>query len=38
VDDDLDELKKRIDKKDWKRIEHLTLGGWDGEHSLIKTF
>jgi len=38
VDDDLEGLKKRIESKKWDKIEHLTLGSWDGEHDLIKFF
>lgn len=38
VDDDMDSIKQRVETKDWKRIEHLALGSWDGTHSLIKLF
>ena len=38
VDDDVETIKQRVESKDWKRIEHLTLGGWDNDHELIKQF
>lgn len=38
VDDQKEDIKKRVEDKKWNDIIHLTLGGWDGEHKLVKDF
>ena len=38
VDEDLENLKEKITKKGWSKIQHLTFGKWDNEHSLIQDF
>ena len=38
VDEELDELKKRITEKKWTKVEHYYLGGWDEGHDLIQNF
>jgi hypothetical protein len=38
VDDNKDSVIKRVETKKWTDITHLTLGGWDGEHALVKDF
>lgn len=29
VDDDVNDIKQRVDSKGWNRIQHLTLKGWN---------
>lgn len=38
VDEELEQIKTRVTTKGWGKVEHLTLGSWDGEHELIKNF
>jgi predicted aldo/keto reductase-like oxidoreductase len=39
VDDETEDVMKRIESKDWKRIKHYRFkAGWDGENSAIKLF
>ena len=38
VDDDKEDITKRVQQKGWNLIEHYTLGGWDGDHHLVKGF
>lgn len=38
MDDTEATVVERIQKKGWTSIEHLTLGGWDNSHDLIKMF
>ena len=38
VDEDKETIKERVNSRDWKAIQHLTLGGWDGNHGLVKDF
>lgn len=38
VDDNADTVRNRVDKNKWHDVEHLTLGGWKHDHSLISTF
>jgi len=38
VDDNKENIVKRIQEKGWTRIQHLTLNGWDGDHKLVKDY
>ena len=39
VDDETGPVVKRIEEKDWKRIDHYRMkAGWDDENELIKLF
>jgi hypothetical protein len=39
VDDGTDEVVKRVETKDWKRVNHYRFkAGWDGENQAMKLF
>ena len=38
VDEDLECIRERIEKKKWNNIEHLTLMCWNNEHGLVSNF
>lgn len=38
VDDDRADVLKRINDKNWDKITHFKLNGWDGEHPVIKDY
>ena len=38
VDDQKETIVQRVNSKKWDKIQHLTLGGWDGDHKLVKDF
>lgn len=38
VDDGREEVLKRITEKNWDKINHYRLNGWDGEHPIIKDY
>ena len=38
VDEDKEVIKKRVQEKKWHSVTHLTLLGWQNDHSLIKDF
>lgn len=38
VDEDFQQVRNRVDDKNWKKIKHLGLGKWDKSHPLITMF
>lgn len=38
VDEDKQEVAKRITDRKWEKIIHYKLNGWDGDHPIIKDF
>lgn len=38
VDEDKQTIKTRVETRKWNDIIHLTLGGWDGDHKLVKDY
>jgi len=38
LDEDRELLINRVNSKNWYRMQHLSLGGYDCDHKLIKDF
>lgn len=38
LDDNKQDVVDRVTEKGWTRIQHLTFGGWNKEHALMKRF
>jgi len=38
VDDSKETIIKRIEERNWNKIDHYTFGSWDANHHIIKGF